>query len=783
MLSRLQVSANEEHRILDLKVYETPNSWQEKEFARITELACLLCETPIALIKLIDESEIWHQSKVAINTEEILLIESFCKHTIIGEVLFEISDTLLDTRFAHHIAAKGDSTIRFYAGYPLIDSYGNTIGILCTMDHMPRTLNEVQKRAFALLKEGLVDLLLEKKQQDEFRSFERMFRLSPHLICIYRPDTPFLKINPALCKLTGLGDNTFKSEHWRDVIHPDDWENVLSAFNTVSSDDTEVVIMTRAKSASGVFRNIEWVISLEHKIGHLYALGRDITDEQALNKELRSTTQLLSETNQVGRIGGWDIDMDSCQLRWTEVTREIHAVSEDFVPNVDNAISFYKDEEVRKQVREAVENGIQFGTPWSLEVQIINAKGTTIWVHSLGKAEMRDGRCHRLYGTFQDIDEKKKIQLESENSRAVLQAFVQHNPAAVAMLNRELQYIAVSDAWLRNYQLMGKNVIGKSYYDLFPFITAQGKARHQRILAGAIEQHPEDNNLFEGSEFTGFCSWEMRPWHLIDGNIGGIMIFTQDVTHRIEQRHKLIAAKIEAEAASNAKSEFLANMSHELRTPLNGILGFAQLALHSGNEADKKQFIDLIIKSGHNLSTVINNILDYSQLKSDKMAANTERTDLHLLIKESIEEMMPEANSKRLRLTSHREAEIQRFIWTDSVRLRQVLQNLLSNAIKFTELGEIVLRVDRLDEDDNFATLRFSVSDTGVGILPENQKSIFEAFTQEDSSLTRKYGGTGLGLPVSNKLLHTMNSSLKLHSSPNVGSTFHFDLRVKATHH
>ncbi|WP_166334308.1 PAS domain-containing sensor histidine kinase [Sphingobacterium chungjuense] len=782
MLSRLQISPNDEHRILDKKVYDTLHSSQEKEFNRITEIARLLCETPVAVIKLTDENEIWSQSNFALDEGSIALANSFCKHTMKGTTLFEIQDTLLDPRFADQIMSN-DSTIRFYAGYPLIDGHGNKLGTLCVMDHTARALNESQKRALALLVENIVDLTIEKKKQDEFSSFERMFRLSPHLICIFRPEVPFLKLNPALCKLTGLEDNTFRCENWRDVIHPEDWENVLHAFNTVSADDSEVVITTRTKSASGNYRNIEWVISLEHSIGHLYALGRDITDEQVLNKELQHTTQLLSETNQVARIGSWEIDLDNNKHRWTSVTKQIHAVPDNYEPDIDTAIEFYKDEEVRQQVREAIANGIAFGKPWSLEVQIVDATGKTIWVNSLGKAEMRDGRCHRLYGTFQDIDERKKIQLENENSRAILQAFVQHNPAAVAMLNREMEYIAVSDAWLRDYRLADKNVLGKSYYELFPFITAKGKARHQRILAGAIEQHLEDNTLFDGSEFTGFSAWEMRPWHLIDGSIGGIMIFTQDVTHRIEQRQKLIAAKIEAEAASNAKSEFLANMSHELRTPLNGILGFAQLALHAANEVDRKQFIDLITESGHTLLKVINNILDYSQLKSDKMISVTERTDLHQLIEESIEEMMPDATSKDLALKSHVGVDIQRFIWTDSVRLRQVLRNLLSNALKFTDVGNVLLQVDRLEESNDFVTLRFSVSDTGIGILPENQKSIFEAFTQEDSSLTRKYGGTGLGLTVSNKLLHSMDSTLQLQSSPYVGSTFHFDLRVKGMHH
>ncbi|MFD2744128.1 MULTISPECIES: sensor histidine kinase [Sphingobacterium] len=780
MLTQQRDSVNEERRIAALRGYKILNTLREKEFDRITELTSITCNTPIASISFIDEHRVWLKSTIGLEEDQLPRSGALCDYTVQSQKFFEVQDTTLDERFCDSALVTSHPHIRFYAGYPLLDPYGNILGTLCVMDLVPRKLSDDQVRALALLAQNVIDLVMERRQKEEFRSFERMFRLSPHLICIYRPELPYLKLNPSLCRLTGLHDNLLSNHNWRNVIHNDDWEKVISAFNEVSEDDTEVVITTRVLSNLGIYRSVEWVISVEHATGHLYALGRDITDELELNSKLRHTTQLLEETNQVARIGGWEIDLENCQLRWTKMTRAIHAVPDNYEPDITTAIEFYKDAAVRKQVRKDVENAIANGTSWSSEVQIVDANGVSKWVHALGKAEMQDGKCLRVYGTFQDIDEKKKIQLENENSRAILQAFVRHNPAAVAMFDREMRYIAVSNTWLQNYRLSDKVVIGQSYYDLFPFITEAGRARHQRILAGAIEQHSEDWSLFRESEFGGYYSWEMRPWHLIDGSIGGLLIYTQDVSQQVEQRQKLIEAKSDAEAANDAKTKFLTNVSHELRTPLNGILGFAELALHCSTEDDKKQFIDLVIKSGKSLLQIINNMLDYSQLESHNMVYNVEKTDLHDLIQRSVDGVKADAFAKNLRFTSHLASGIPRFVWIDALRVRQILYNLLINAIKFTHEGEIVLRVDHLYDREESATFRFTVSDTGIGISPENQTLIFEPFAQEDGSVTRQYGGTGLGLTVSKKLLQLMGSSLKVQSTPKVGSTFHFDLTVRS---
>lgn len=736
----------------------------------------------MSFISLLDQNQQWFLSKKGVEFYESPFEISCCQYITTHLVNLEIEDVLLDARFQNTFSTQSSERIRFYAGYPLQDATGKCIGTLSVMDILPRSLSHSQKCSLDLLSLNITSLINQKSQREDSEQFEKMYRLSPHLICIYRPAAQFLMLNPALCQLTGLEDNKFDWNIWKEIIHTQDRKNVQTALEAGYQENNEPEITVQVLSADGTYKWIEWVISIDKSTGHVFAMGRDVTDALEWSNKLQHTTQLLEETNKVARIGGWEIDVDSMELQWTSMTRELHGQSENYEPDIDTAIQFYKEVEVRKLIKSAIAEAIAFGTPWSFEAQIIDSRGNDVWVYAVGKAEMKDGKCYRLYGTFQDINDKKKVQLEHEQSQAILQAFVRHTPAAVAMFDRDMRYMAVSNTWLKDHSLTDNKVVGELHYDLSPFITTAGRERHQRILAGAVEQHAEDATFLEGSDFNGYSAWEMRPWYLPDDSIGGIMIFTQDVTHLVSQREQLDKARLEAEYASKAKTEFLANMSHELRTPLNGILGFANLALHTDTNDHRKQYLDLVVKSGQSLSQIINDILDYSQLESGMVNLVLERTDLHSLMKEAVAEIIPEARHKNLHINSYIPPDIHQFIWTDIVRIRQILNNILRNAVKFTEVGRVSLRVEKLHEHNEHATYRFSISDTGIGIHPTKQALVFEAFAQEDGSLTRKHGGTGLGLTISNKLLQIMNSTLKLQSIPNTGSVFHFDLHVRASH-
>jgi signal transduction histidine kinase/DNA-binding response OmpR family regulator len=243
---------------------------------------------------------------------------------------------------------------------------------------------------------------------------------------------------------------------------------------------------------------------------------------------------------------------------------------------------------------------------------------------------------------------------------------------------------------------------------------------------------------------------------------------------------KAEAAKKQAEIASHAKSEFLANMSHEIRTPLNGVIGFTDLLLQGKLNDVRQQYIQNISQSANSLLDIINDILDFSKIESGKLELSADKTDL-LEISSQVSDMIKyQAHKKNLEVLLNISAKIPRYIWADEIRLRQILINLLSNAVKFTEFGEIELKIEPLEKKSNEETLlRFSVRDSGIGVDPKNQQKIFDAFSQEDGSTTKRFGGTGLGLTISNKLLSLMGSQLQLQSELGKGSTFYFDVALK----
>ncbi|MEI6060281.1 MAG: response regulator [Bacteroidota bacterium] len=254
-----------------------------------------------------------------------------------------------------------------------------------------------------------------------------------------------------------------------------------------------------------------------------------------------------------------------------------------------------------------------------------------------------------------------------------------------------------------------------------------------------------------------------------------------DITDRKKAEEELIRAKEEAVAGSLAKSEFLANMSHEIRTPLNGVIGFTDLVMKTKLSETQQQYTSTISQSANALLDIINDILDFSKIEAGKLELNTAKSDL-LEIGNQVADMVKfQANKKGLELLLNISPKVPRYIWVDEVRLKQVLLNVLGNAVKFTQSGEIEFKIELLPATDaNLTTFRFSVRDTGIGISEKHQKRIFEAFSQEDSSTTKRFGGTGLGLAISNKLLALMGSELKLKSEPGSGSTFDFVVSFKS---
>jgi PAS domain S-box-containing protein len=426
----------------------------------------------------------------------------------------------------------------------------------------------------------------------------------------------------------------------------------------------------------------------------------------------------------------------------------------------------------------------------SIEYRVQHADGT--WrLHNTNAVPLRDkaGTVVGFEGIASDITERKRTAKALQESEERYRRLSEDMPVFVTTFlpDGTLTYLNETLATWDDMTPF-ENIIGRNFFDfLSPADREIVRARLGALTPEQpVETHEERYQRPDGR--VVYHEWTNRAFFSADGQPTRYQGIGINITERkraeemLRQANQNLEIAIEqanesakqARMANAAKSEFLANMSHEIRTPLNGVIGMTGLLLDTNLDVEQHEYAQIAHKSGEALLSLINDILDLSKIEARKLELEMLDFDLRSTLKDTADLLALGAHEKGLELVCFVEPEVPSFLRSDPGRLRQILVNLGSNAVKFTEKGKIVIHASLENEDERNVTIRFSVSDTGIGIPANRQDMLFSPFTQVDGSTTRKYGGTGLGLAISKQIVELMGGRIGLESEVGKGSTFWF---------
>ncbi|MGG6294867.1 PAS domain S-box protein [Leptolyngbya sp. AN02str] len=584
---------------------------------------------------------------------------------------------------------------------------------------------------------------------------------------------------------------------WLESIHPDDrpW---------VTADLQQQIIGEPFQKEYRIIRpdgSIRWILSRtfptfdeKGNVKSTIGLASDITERKQAEMALQKSEARFRILVTHAPVGIFQADDDGLCVyvnpRWLEMT------GLSFADAIGNGWQQALHPDDREQVVMEWTQSTQLGRTFVLEYRFQRPDGTVTWVAGKAIAVHNEaGGIHRYFGTVMDITDRKCAEEALREQKEMFQAIVDHIPVMIALFNSQGSIELINPEL---EQTLGWSLEDWKQHDILVECYPDPAYRqmvleHMLAATGAWK----DLTTLNAQQQSLETSWANVP--LSGERFLGI---GQDISDRKRKEVALQQAREAAEAANLAKSMFLANMSHELRTPLNVILGFAQVMTHDPTlTADQLDDLYTIQRSGDHLLNLINDILDLSKIEAGHSTLKEVGFDLGALLQGLHSMMLERASSKGLQLTFDLAPDTPQFIIADEQKLRQVLLNLLSNAIKFTKQGHVTLRntwqeapthaCSRLHLHTHHSstisqilpvayTLQFEVIDTGIGIAPEEQDTIFEAFVQAEAG-KKSTSGTGLGLAITRRLIDLMNGTIAVQSVPNVGSTFTVTITVCAT--
>ena len=599
---------------------------------------------------------------------------------------------------------------------------------------------------------------IKRKQAED--DLNRVFNFAPDIICISGIDRYFKKVNPAMSSLLEYSEQELLTKPLSDFIHPEDLKDSIVAFESQNDTKPTIYFENRYITKTGKIKWLAWTSTHVNEDGLFFNVAKNITEKKELEELLNKATRLTG-------IGAWEVDQEKGIINWSDITREIHEAEPGFELHIEDAANFYKEGESRETISAIMTDAAQNGTPADVELQIVTAKGNEKWVRIVVDTEFINGKCSRLYGSFQDIDARKKIEMALEASLSEKRTILESIGDA---------FFTVDKAWIVTYwnkmasKLTHKptnQMLGNRLWDIFKeAVDSLSYTNYHLVMETKQAVHYEEfyralDKWFDVSAYPSEI---------------GISVYFKDITDRKKSETRLMELnenlQIQAKelAISNAELEQFAYVaSHDLQEPLRMVTSFLTQIERKYNPVldDRgRQYIHFAVDGAKRMRQIILDLLNFSRV--GRTDDDMESVDLNKLINEILALYRKQIEEKRAKIIFSNLPTL----LTYKTAIREVLQNLISNGLKYHKPGESPFVNINCSEKEGHWLI--SVKDNGIGIDDTYFDKIFIIFQRLHTR--EEFSGTGMGLAITKKIVENLGGKIWVESEEGKGTTFYFTL-------